>query len=85
MKPRENTVAPSAAFQLPQNINFVPNYRISPQLLQAIQQANLGVDDGAAEAEAAEKKKKTRNIIIGSVVGVLLLGGGIALVVKSKK
>ena len=85
MKPRENTVAPSAALNLPQNFNFVPNYRISPQLLQAIQQGNFGVDDGAAEAESAEKKKKTRNIVIGSVVGVLLLGGGIALVLKSKK
>lgn len=85
MKPRENTVAPSAAFKLPQNINFVPNYRISPQLLQAIQQANIGVEDGAAEAKSAEEKTKTRNIVIGSIVGVLLLGGGIALVVKSKK
>lgn len=79
MKPRENTAVPSGAFQLPQNYKtmFQPNFQLSPQLMETILQANV------EKAEAAQKKK--RNIIIGSVVGVLLLGGGIALAVKSKK
>tara|TARA_B100000427_G_C15166205_1_gene445256 strand:- start:255 stop:551 length:297 start_codon:yes stop_codon:yes gene_type:complete len=98
MKPRENTATPTQTFSPSLDFKSFPvNSKIlDPKLLTkhfaAMHAANIltdgdeaEVDEAAVEAEAAEKKKKTRNIVIGSVIGVLLLGGGIALVVKSKK